>query len=98
MDATPPPGLIDGSTVGVGFYLHPVMVLAVVALVVMYVVLMWAIWRTDPRGERVRCPVYGRRATVVFRRAVDGTRVEVRRCSLLGEGPVSCRQRCLGSA
>ena len=65
-----------------------------------WVVLLWLTTRLLYRTrERLRCPVKGREASVVFMRAPDGFREDVIRCSLLDEEPGStCARQCLHAA
>jgi hypothetical protein len=49
--------------------------------------------------EDVRCPLRGVEASVVFRRSLLGSRVDVMRCSLLSPSHrIGCGKKCLRSA
>jgi len=94
MEPIPPGSVIDGTP-----QLQVFMLLAIVALLAMYAVLLWAMWSKTHARERLCCPVKRRMATVVFGLAPGGARTEVLACSLFGRGqPLTCGTPCLRAA
>jgi hypothetical protein len=77
----------------------PPWLLLIVALA-LYFGFLWAVTRLVMRTrERVRCPVRGKAASVVFLRGPDGAREDVIRCSLLETEPgLACDKDCLHPA
>jgi hypothetical protein len=92
----PPPGLVD-STLVIDGRMQLFGALVLVVLLAAYAALLAAIRSTTRARERLRCPIDGRRAAVVFRLGPGRTRARVVRCSLLGRRG-TCSRRCLDAA
>jgi hypothetical protein len=76
--------------VRVAFALLALGVLLVLGLIV------WAVRSAERERVRLRCPLYVGMATIVFRRAPDGSREDVLRCSRLRRGrAITCTKACL---
>jgi hypothetical protein len=72
----------------------------IAAALAVWVAFLWAVTRTFLRArERIRCPVTGTPASVVFVRAPDGAKEDIIHCSLREtEFPVTCEKECLHPA
>jgi hypothetical protein len=76
-------------------YLNAIMLITLASLCVIFVVMLWTMWRATREGARLHCPVRLRRARVLFRLGMSGERVDVIRCSIFGRRPISCGKVCL---
>jgi hypothetical protein len=74
-----------------------VMVGSVASLVFILGMLVWAAWNTIRERVRLDCPVRRRRATLLFRLAPSGRRLDVLRCSVFGARPITCGKVCLAT-
>jgi hypothetical protein len=99
MNPIPHPGIIDpAAAVAFEGYLRLAMLLAIVALLVGYAVLVGAVRNAFRRREWLFCPVRLRKARVDFQLAGDGTATDVLRCSIFGRRPVTCGKACMPAA
>jgi len=90
----PQPGPVP-TTLFTNGYLHALMLVTIVSLAVIFVMMLWTMWRATRERARVRCPVRLRRARVLFRLGAAGERTDVVRCSIFGRRPVTCGEACL---
>ena len=99
MNPIPHAGVVDPtSAVAFDGYLRIAMLLAILALLIGYAVLVGAIRNAFRRRERLFCPVRLRTARVDFQLSADGTRTDVLRCSIFGRRPVTCGKVCMAAA
>jgi len=81
------------------------LVLAVMVVLAACGIATWMIWKWGPgeRNRRVWCPVYKKHARIValqreaeFIPSYAGLQIfDVKKCSLMKDGPLDCRKECL---
>jgi hypothetical protein len=76
-------------------YLHAIMLITIASVCVIFILMLWTMWRATREGARLRCPVRLRRAHVRFRLGLYGERIDVIRCSVVGRRPITCGKVCL---
>ena len=90
----PQPGPVP-TTFFTNGYLHALMLITIASLAVMFVMMLWTMWRATRERARLRCPVRLRRARVLFRLGAVGERIDIVRCSIFGRRQVTCGKACL---
>jgi hypothetical protein len=90
----PQPGPLP-TTLFANGYLHALMLITIASLAVIFVMMLWTMWRATRERVRLRCPVRLRRARVLFRLGAAGERIDILRCSIFGHRPVTCGKTCL---
>ena len=76
-------------------WLDVMMLITIVSLAVIFVMMLWTMWRATREGARLLCPVRLRRVRVLFRLGGAGERIDVVRCSVFGRRPITCGKVCL---
>jgi|SRR5262245_2830658 len=94
MNPIPQAGPIS-TTLFTNGWLHALMLITIASLAVMFVMMLWTMWRATREGAHLRCPVRLRRARVLFRLGAVGERIDIVRCSIFGRRPVTCGKACL---
>ena len=90
-----PPGVVPQAPIALDGHLEILTLVVLAALFLALGLMVWRLWVTNREYVRLFCPTRLRRVLVVFRRASDGTRIDVVGCSVFGHGPITCGKVCL---
>jgi hypothetical protein len=98
MQPLPNEGGIPSGTIVVNGYLDMIMLITIASLLIIFAMMLWMGWRAGKRRERVSCPVRLRKATITSSMSLTGKRIDVLRCSIFGNRPITCGKACVHQA